>query len=244
MFRQRSAFVALLDRAGVVIEVNDAPGRRGFEREQFVGRHIADTPYFAADSSWRRTWQTRLAEVADTVGPVGYDDTTTTTSGEVRYAEAIVSPILDDGGRLECFLVEAEDTTEQLQVELALREGERRYHDLLVELPAPAWGIDADGECDFVNQRWLEEFGTLPRRADRTDWAAVIHPDDRSEFELAWVQAQASAVALSARCRLVDVLGAVRNFELRLAPVLGDDGIVARWSGVALELGDEPTPRS
>lgn len=244
MFRQRPAFVALLDFSGAVIEVNDAPIRRGFEREHFLGRHIADTPYFAADASWRSTWQMRLAEVADAAAPVGYEDVTTTTEGEVRCAEATVSPVLDDAGAVEYFLVEAEDTTERLQVELALRDGERRYHDLLAELPAPAWSIDASGECDFVNQRWLDELGTLAWRDDATDWAAVIHPDDRAAFDRAWETARTMAIPLTGRYRLIDVLGAVREFELRIAPVLGAGGAVARWSGVALELGDEPAPRS
>lgn len=245
-FRQRQVFTALLDPAGVVLEVNAAIEARGFTRDQFLGRHIADSPYFVADSTWHETWRARLAEVAHTRASAGYDDAITTTDGQVRYAEATVSPLLDADGHLEYVVVEAEDTTERLQAELALREGERRFHDLLEALPAAAWSLDSGGECDFVNRRWLDELGAVVLRPDGsgTDWAAIIHPDDRAAFDAQWAQARAAAVSLAGRYRVIGVTGAARAYDVRLAPVLGDDGTVARWSGVAVERGDEPTPRS
>jgi PAS domain S-box-containing protein len=239
VFRQRQAFMALLDLEGYVREVSAAVEVRGFTVGEFVGRHIADTPYFAADSSWQHTWSQRLAEVAASGQAVGYEDVITAADGQVRYAEATVSPIVDDDGRLECFLVEAEDTTEQLQAELALREGERRSNDLLAALPVLAWSIDCHGECDFVNQRWLDEVGAVPVRGGRSDWTAVLHPDDRTAFELAWRRAQDAATALAGRFRIVGISGGARPCEVRIAPVLGDDGAVVRWSAVAIDLAEE-----
>jgi PAS domain S-box-containing protein len=233
--------MALLDPDGQIIDVNDAVERRGFHRDEFRGRHIADTPYFAADSSWQRTWAQRLEEAARLGTPCGYDDVITSLDGQVRYAEATVTPILDKAGKIDSFLVEAEDTTERLQVELALREGERRVHDLLATLPVLAWSMDAAGVCEFVNQRWLDVVGSVPTSSDRPDWAAVFHPDDLAEFRAAWARAVEFATALAGCFRVIDVMGEARWFDIRIAPVLGDDGNVVRWSGAALELvGREP----
>ncbi|MFT4035052.1 MAG: PAS domain-containing protein [Patulibacter sp.] len=239
MFQQRPNFIALLDPDGIVCEVNDGPQRRGFSREAFIGQHIALTPYFAADSSWRHTWTERLAEVARAGTAVGYEDVVRAPDGQTRHAEATVSPIVSEAGALEYFLVEAEDTTERLQAELALREGERRSHDLLDALPVLAWSIDAHGDCDFVNQRWLDELGSVPRRAGRPDWLAVVHPDERTAFELAWHRCWSDATPFSGSYRLLGISGAARRCEVRIAPVRGDDGAVARWSAVAI---DQPDP--
>ncbi|MBO9534784.1 MAG: PAS domain-containing protein [Solirubrobacteraceae bacterium] len=238
VFRQRPVFMAVLDPDGIVREVNDAPEARGFGREEFLGRHIADTPYFGADSTWHQTWNQRLGEVARAAEPCGYDDVITTTQGQVRYAEATVSPITGDDGRVEFFLVEADDTTERLQVELALREGERRSNDLMVALPVLAWSIDRDGECDFVNQRWLDEVGAVPIVDGRPQWAAVVHPDDRGAFEAAWATAKATASPLTGEFRITGISGAARRCEVRIAPVLGDDGTVDRWSAVAIDAAE------
>lgn len=243
IFLQRPTFMAILDPGGVVCEVNRAIEARGFVRDAFLGRHIADTPYFAADSTWRATWDARLAEVTNAGRPVGYDDVIVGADGQVRYAEATVTPISAGHGVADWFLVEAEDTTERLQVELALREGERRSHDLLAALPAIAWSIDAVGDCDFVNQRWLDELGRIPTRAGRTDWSAVVDEDDRDAFEADWGLARAAGVTLTGRYRLRVVGRGARWYEVRIAPVLGDDGRVARWSGVAVELGAVDAPR-
>jgi PAS domain S-box-containing protein len=243
IFHQRPTFTAILDPSGEIREVNAAMERRGLARDQFVGRHIADTPYFAADAAWRRTWDARLAEVRAAGGPVGYEDVIAAGAGRSRYAEATVTPILREGGaEVECFLVEADDTTEQREAELALRDGERRSHDLLAALPAVAWSIDGSGDCDFVNQRWLDELGTLKVRAGEPDWTAVIHGDDRSTFEADWALARGAGVTLTGRYRLMGT-GRPRWYEVRIAPVLGDDGAVARWSGVAIELGAVDAPR-
>lgn len=242
IFLQRPTFMAILNPLGVVCEVNRAIEARGFAREAFMGRHIADTPYFAADSTWRATWDARLAEVRAAGRPVGYDDAIVSADGHVRYAEATVTPI-SAGHVADWFLVEAEDTTERLQVELALREGERRSHDLLSALPAVAWSIDASGDCDFVNQRWLDELGRIPSRGGRRDWSAVVDDLDRDAFASDWGLARAAGVPLTGRYRLRVVGRGARWYEVRIAPVLGDDGLVARWSGLAVELGAVDAPR-
>lgn len=235
--------MAVLDPDGVVQEVNRAIERRGLCREEFVGRHIADTAYFAADSTWRATWDARLEEVRQARTPVGYDDAIVDADGNVRYAEATVTAILGGDASAQWFLVEAEDTTERLQVELALRDGERRSNDLLNAFPAVAWSVDAAGECDFVNQRWLDEFGAVPSRDGRREWSAIVAEEDRALLEDDWARARSAGVTLTGRYRLMVVGRGARWYEVRIAPVLGDDGGVARWSAVAVELGAVGAPR-
>ncbi len=127
--------------------------------------------------------------------------------------------------------MEAEDTTERLQVELALRDRERRSNDLLDALPAIAWSLDANGVCDFVNQRWLDELGALPQRGGQHDWSAVVDEADRAAFAADWDLARAAGVTLTGRYRLMVVGRGPRWYEVRVAPVLGDDGTVAALVG-------------
>ena len=49
VFEMRLSFLAVLNPQGVVLEINKAPLRLGFNRGDYVGRHIGETPSFAAD---------------------------------------------------------------------------------------------------------------------------------------------------------------------------------------------------
>ena len=237
VFDQRFQFMAILDPEGVVIEVNGAPLRRGFTREDFVGRHISATPNFASDPTWAFTWATRIAEVRLGGAPVAYEDVFVTPTGETRTADAVLSPVLgSDGSSVDLFVIEAEDTTERLQVELALRESERRFHDFAESLPVMALSTTASGECDFLNRRWLDYTGAAPGQHHGWDWIDAIHPEDRLGFGEVWMAALATGEAADGEYRVRRYDGAFRWFAIRLVPVFADEGQVTRWYGAATDV--------
>lgn len=238
VFNQRYQFMAILDRDGVVLEVNDAPLRRGHAREDFLGHHIADSPNFASDPSWRFTWTTRMAEVVRGGAPVAYEDAFTTPTGELRTADALLSPVVGPDGQADHFMLEAEDTTERLQVELALRESERRFHDFAESLPVMAWSADAFGECDFLNKRWLDYTGAAPGQHHGWNWIDAIHPEDRVAFGEIWMQALRTGEPAAAEYRVCRYDGEFRWFDIRVVPVHGEEGQVTGWYGTGADVHD------
>jgi PAS domain S-box-containing protein len=236
VFDQRFQFMAVLDSVGVVLEVNNAPLRRGMTREQFVGHHIGETPFFSADPAWVLTWNTRLAEAAQRREAVAYEDVTTGPQGETRSADAVLTPVFGDDERLEYFIIEAEDTTERIQVELALRESERRFHDFAESLPVMAWSTDAAGCCDYLNRRWLDYTGAAPGQHHGWSWIDAIHPEDRPGFADRWTTSQRDATPLETEYRVRRHDGEYRWFDMRLVPVFGQEQQVTRWYGAASDI--------
>jgi signal transduction histidine kinase len=77
-------------------------------------------------------WPARLAQAAAANGPLLFEDEFTSSEGELRQASAAVSAVRTADGEVDCFLVQATDTTEQRRgeaiqrgVEAQLRETQR-----------------------------------------------------------------------------------------------------------------------
>ncbi|MBJ7470730.1 MAG: PAS domain-containing protein [Solirubrobacteraceae bacterium] len=241
IFEMRMAFLAVLDPAGIVLEINRAPLRLGLKREQFIGLHVGKTPAFAGDPDWVRTWNTRLADAAALREPQLYEDLFTGPDGELRSADAVLTAVFDDDGngeRVDYFLLEADDTTDRVQVELALRESERRFHDLAESLPVLCWSFDASGSCDYFNHRWLDYTGAAPGAHHGWAWTEAVHPDDRPGLGEILGAALRGTGPFTTDFRLRSRDGGYRWFEARAVPVLGPEGEVTRWYGTAADVHD------
>lgn len=230
VFDQRFQFMAILDAGGVVVDVNGAPVRRGLAREDFLGRHIGETPSFATDPAWVSTWNARMAETREAGEATSYEDVFCGPDGATRSADAVLTPVFGvDGITVDRFVLEAEDTTEQRQVELALRASERRFHDFAESVPVLAWSTDASGECDFLNRRWLDYTGAAPGQHHGWSWIDAVHPEDRPELGDRWTAALGDGTPAHAEYRIRRHDGTYRWFDLRAEPVHGDEGEITRW---------------
>lgn len=241
VFEMRLSFLAVLDPRGIVLEINKAPLKLGLRREDFVGLHIGETPSFKLDEDWIRTWNTRLADAAALRESQVYEDRFTGPQGESRSADAVLTPIFIGEGeqeRIDYFLLEAEDTTDRLQVELALRASERRFHDLAESLPVLCWSADATGACDYFNERWLDYTGAAPGAHHGWDWIQAVHPDDRPQLGELLAEALRGCTPFTTEYRLRSRDGDYRWFEARGVPVLGPEGEVTRWYGTAADVHD------
>ncbi len=242
VFEMRLAFLAVLDARGFVVEINKAPLKLGLRREEFVGKHIGETPSFAGDPDWVRTWNTRLADAVALRDAVVYEDLFTGPQGETRSADAVLTPVFKagpEGTEIDYFLLEAEDTTDRLQVELALRASERRFHDLAESLPVLCWSADATGACDYFNERWLDYTGAAPGAHHGWAWIEAVHPDDRPRLGELLSEALRGAEPYTTDYRLRSRDGDYRWFEARGVPVLGPEGEVTRWYGTSADVHDE-----
>jgi PAS domain S-box-containing protein len=241
VFEMRLSFLAVLDPHGTVLEINKAPVRLGFDREDYVGRHIGETPSFAADPDWVKTWNTRLHDAVAMREPQMYEDLFTGPQGEIRSADAVLTAVFIGEGeheRVDYFLLEAEDTTDRLQVELALRASERRFHDLAESLPVLCWSADATGACDYFNERWLDYTGAAPGAHHGWDWIEAVHPDDRPRLGELLADALQGTEPFCTEYRLRSRDGDYRWFEARGVPVLGPEGEVNRWYGTSADVHD------
>ncbi|NET71034.1 MAG: PAS domain S-box protein [Sphaerospermopsis sp. SIO1G2] len=84
------------------------------------------------------------------------------------------------------FLAVGMDITEHQQTEIALKESEERYKILVTHAPVGIFKADKQGNCLYVNPRWLALTGISLTEAIGKVWTQTLHPDDREKTFQAW----------------------------------------------------------
>lgn len=64
------------------------------------------------------------------------------------------------------------------RAEAALRESEARFHNMADTAPVMIWIDDANKQCIYVNQRWLDFTGHALEEELGEGWVAGVHPND------------------------------------------------------------------
>ncbi|QRM88233.1 PAS domain S-box protein [Lacinutrix sp. WUR7] len=82
--------------------------------------------------------------------------------------------------------VVAKDITARKEAEDKLRNSEQLFKRLTSKAPAGIYQTDAEGSCNYVNERWLEYAGLSYEDAMGPGWAKAIHPDDEARILKEW----------------------------------------------------------
>jgi diguanylate cyclase (GGDEF)-like protein/PAS domain S-box-containing protein len=76
-----------------------------------------------------------------------------------------------------------ERTQTLMQLNQELRASEARFRMVANAVPALIWTADLDGQCNFLNTRWLEFTGRSLEQDLGAGWLDNIHPDDRLPYQ-------------------------------------------------------------
>jgi PAS domain S-box-containing protein len=146
---------------------------------------------------------------------------------------------------LSALIVAAISRQHQLAV-ATLRESERQLRELVDVVPVAIARLAPNGDPTFFNKRMIEFLGldltdlegrdASPRAAAI---AAALHPDDAAEFSEALTVSLANAVSFHRKYRLRSGTGEYRWVEGRIEPLCNDDGSVAQWYGVSVDIDDQ-----
>jgi PAS domain S-box-containing protein len=207
ILRSLSANVAVLDRHGVIIAVNEPWQRRwrspGPEEAELI---TAGVDYLEMLAASARGGGHRAAEARAGVEAVcaGLQDTfeleyRCDVSGDERWFLMTVSPLRhQDGGAV---VVHA-DITARKRAEIALRESEDRFRQLTDSLPVGVWMSGADAACTYCNKTWLDLTGQPLERQLGEGWLDSVHPADRERCRYVYQRAFEAREPFSVEYRL------------------------------------------
>jgi len=103
-------------------------------------------------------------------------------------------------------------------------------------IPQLVWSAFPDGSVEFCNRRWLEYTGLTAEQAQGWGWKAAIHPEDAAELVASWNRVLAEGVPGEAEARMRKTDGTFRWFLIRAAPLLDEQGRIARWYGTNTDI--------
>jgi PAS domain S-box-containing protein len=124
------------------------------------------------------------------------------------------------------------------------RESEARLRKIVDTIPTLAWSNLPDGTNEFVNERWLEYVGVLPKQAHAWSWRAATHPEDLQKATDAWKELLRSEKPGEFEARLRRYDGVFRWFLFRAEPKRNQAGEVVSWYGTATDIEDRKRTES
>ncbi len=128
------------------------------------------------------------------------------------------------------------DLTEQRRKDERLRESEARHRFLVESWAQAVWETDAVGVVTTDSPSWRAYTGQTLAEWLGYGWLDAIHPDDRAYAERQWREAIAACGLVDAEFRLRAPNGGWRWTNVRAAPVLDEEGRIAKWAGMNIDI--------
>ena len=120
---------------------------------------------------------------------------------------------------------------ERARTEAALRESERRFHELADNISQFAWTADASGWINWYNQRWHDYTGMTLQEMEGWGWTKVHHPDHVDRIVATFSEALHTGEPFDDTFPLRGKDGEYRWFLTRVLPIRDDEGHIIRWFG-------------
>lgn len=116
---------------------------------------------------------------------------------------------------------------------------EARVSGLIDGIAQATWEIDGAGMAVTDSLSWRTYTGQRLEEWLGNGWLEAIHPEDRPDVERQWREALAGGTQLDVEFRLWHAAsGTHRWTNARAVPIRRDDGSVAKWLGMNIDIGE------
>jgi PAS domain S-box-containing protein len=165
---------------------------------------------------------------------VTYEARVPYTTG-ARWIHATYLPRLQ-GSETIGFIALVSDISGRKQAEDSQRSSLEQFRTLAALAPVGIFRTDANGDCVYVNERWVKLAGLSFDQARGKGWSSALHPDDRERVFAEWYRAASRGEEFVSEYRFKSPAGAVTWIEGRAAPLRDDQGAVAGYLGTVADI--------
>ncbi|HRX84019.1 MAG TPA: PAS domain-containing protein [Phycisphaerae bacterium] len=137
---------------------------------------------------------------------------------------------------LDLYARQAADFIERKRAERALRESEKRFHNLADTAPALLWVTDDQHECTFLSRGWFEFTGQSEAEGLGSGWTQAIHSDDRARVTREFLDAAGRRVPFYLDYRLRRADGVYRWVLDAARPRFTDGRVFAGYIGSVIDV--------
>ncbi len=119
----------------------------------------------------------------------------------------------------------------------ALEVGEARYASLANVVPQLIWTTNANGDFEYVNDRWVAYTGLDLNASREAGLRSALDPDQDAAIRDRWRQSVRTGEPFAAECRLREgASGRYRWFLVNAVPVRGRRHEVVAWIGTCTDV--------
>jgi PAS domain S-box-containing protein len=152
---------------------------------------------------------------------------------QVHLAESLLRMFAD---RIATELERQRSQQQQEQFSEALRESEARYRLLAEAIPQFVWITDAEGQNEYVNQRFCQYTGLTFEEMQGLGWLAIIHPDDLERTRNCWLSAVSRGEFYEIEYRFRRADGVYCWFLGQGIPLKNEQGQISEWFGTCTDI--------
>ncbi|HEY6402713.1 MAG TPA: PAS domain S-box protein, partial [Blastocatellia bacterium] len=237
-----AANVAVLDRDGTIIAVNEAWKR--FARENggaaianSVGVNYLDVCRRAQEqgNGEARTPLVGIQAVLDGARANFTVEYPCHSPSEKRWFLMSATPMC--GGRGGAVVVHT-DITQRKRAEETILESEARLRQLADAMPQIVYTCGPDGLVDYGNQRWVEYVGVPVEQSVGHKWMEAIHPNDRESTRKWLIESGEKGQPFEIEHRLRRKDGQYRWHLARGTPIRDAQGRIVKWIGTSTDIHD------
>jgi PAS domain S-box-containing protein len=238
------AHVAVVDRDGVIIAVNDAWSAFGGSSAPMVNGAVGHGVNYlgvcgeAADAGDRGARDAAiLIEQACRGERTARQVEFHSKSNEAdRWFLMTAEPLRRaEGGAV---VTHWEITRRKLN-ELALRESEDRFRRMSDALPLAIWMTDVEGACMYLNKQWSQMTGRSLEEDAGDGWLESVHPDDRAACMDLYLRAFHARESFRMEYRIRRYDGTYRWVVDSGTPRYGSDGSFHGFVGGCLDITEQ-----
>ncbi|QCR24654.1 PAS domain-containing protein [Pontibacter sp. SGAir0037] len=210
-------------------------------REHLIGKDFLkefpdnpDVPASKNEKLLRNSLETVLrTKQTDYLDVLRYDIPRPGGGFDVRYWEAVHTPVLDGGGNVSFIIQKTSDVTEREQQKQALAVQESKFRFMADTLPQLVYMADQRGTITYYSRRWYDYTGN---ETGDMAWEKSVHPDDLPNVKVKWEQALRDLAQLQVEARFRDAKGSYRWHLTRMTPMLDELGRVLMWVGSSTDV--------
>jgi PAS domain S-box-containing protein len=166
--------------------------------------------------------------------------------GVYRWMSGRAEPMRDEGGRIVQWCGLTSDIDDQMHAEAALRRSEQQLQQLIDAVPVRIWSATPTGGPLYFNKRYQDHLRSVIADFDVLEDPSIdkfvqdlIHPDDVPGVQRTLGECFQTGRGSVMRFRWREKDGAYRWAECRMEPRREQDGMIAQWYGVSLDVDDE-----
>jgi len=230
-----SKHYCITDSSLNVVQLNKwIPDMVGMAEEDFIGRSLPETleGVVVNVDECREAMEKALAGEAGTV------IVEENFRGKHKFFEILHMPVQFPDGSLGMMAV-SQDITDKKKLEIALREKEKFYRDLVEHIPDTVFSADAEGRITYISPR-IAEYGRAPDELSGRPFFDLVVPEDQKAVLTGFAATLKKGTATGIRFRIADKKGRVAWIEGSFMALMNAAGASTGINGVLRSVPGQP----